>query len=38
MRLTVESGAVVGPDFWGTFGRGQKLGDLLEFYRKMWKK
>ena len=37
MRLTVESGAFVGPDFWEKFGRGQKLGDLLEFYRKLWK-
>jgi hypothetical protein len=28
MRLTVESGSVVGPDFWGKFGRGQKLREM----------
>ena len=28
MRLTVESGTFVGPDFLGKFGRGQKLGEM----------
>lgn len=28
MRLTVESGADGGPDFWGNFGRGQKLREM----------